>query len=53
MPYKWMLVGALLTAAAPTYLFFQGDRLEAAIVGIPSVLIAVTLLACISAFRTE
>jgi hypothetical protein len=51
MPYKWMLLGAVLMGLAPTYLLFQGDRVEAAIVGIPLSLIAMALLFCIWVLR--
>jgi hypothetical protein len=51
MPYKWMLLGGVLMAAAPTYLLFQGDRIEAAIVGIPLSLIAMALFFCIWVLR--
>jgi hypothetical protein len=51
MPYKWMLLGGALMAIAPAYLLFQGDRIEAAIVGIPLLLIAIALFACIWVLR--
>lgn len=53
MPYKWMLLVGVLMAVAPTYLLFQGDRVEAAIVGIPLSLIAMALFFCIWVLRAE
>lgn len=51
MPYKWMLFGGVLMAIAPIYLLFHGDRVEAAIVGIPLSLIAMALFFCIWVLR--
>jgi len=51
MPYKWMLLGGVLMAVAPTYFLFQGDRVEAAIVGVPLLLIAMALFFCIWVLR--
>jgi hypothetical protein len=53
MPYKWMMLAAFCMAAVPLSLFLQGDALEAAIIGIPSFLIAAVIFGCIHILRAE
>jgi hypothetical protein len=53
MSYKWILLLAAVVAALPIYLFWQGDGVEAAIIGIPLFLIGAALLGCMSVLHAK
>jgi len=45
MSYAWMLPVGAIVAATPLYVFWQGDAIGAAIIGIPTFLIGVAAIA--------
>jgi hypothetical protein len=47
MPYKWIMLLAVLMAATPAYLLWQGNGFGAAVIGIPSFLVGAAMLGCI------